>query len=280
MSRCPQSLGRIAWSQLVVGLGAVAMAFAYAPAASAATITFTAIGSGGQSGPVAGFSDSSFWWADTTGGVSGAALSAYGFNPVTPSPGGGVWGVDYGAPGSYLLSSEFDLVANESLTIDLSVMTSHSSAWDDIGFAVLVQDSTVRAVLANTRPDGINHIGDFGSIPGTTLTPVSQGVASTVSTGDFLMPAVIGTGTYGQVTGPGDCFSGRCVTNITSSITPGAGTYQLIVGSFGPSGPYTGPSAVAVKAVNTPEPGTLILIGLGIAGSGLGRRLSQRRITH
>jgi hypothetical protein len=256
----------------VFAIGVMAVSI---PALSeAASITFSVVGSGGTSAPVAGFSDSPFWWIDSTGNVAGSALATYGFNPVVALPGSDVWGVDYGYPGSLLISNEFSLIDGEGLTIDMSVMAAHASPWDDIGFAVLLENSSVRAVLANTRPDGINHIGDFGSVPGTTLTSVSPGVATTVSTGDFSGVTTLGTSIYGQATSPADCFS-NCITNITTSITPGAGTYQLLFGSFGYNSAHSGPTAVAVKSVNTPEPGTLLLIASGLLILRRGRRQSH-----
>ena len=69
----------------VFAIGVMAVSI---PALSeAASITFSVVGSGGTSAPVAGFSDSPFWWIDSTGNVAGSALATYGFNPVVALPG-------------------------------------------------------------------------------------------------------------------------------------------------------------------------------------------------
>jgi hypothetical protein len=93
-------------------------------AAFAEPVTFSVVGTGGtENVPVLGGDVS---WVDRTGGISGAFLVALGFNPVMPVPDGDVWGVDYGATGSFLLSNSFAMTDGQLLSLDFSVMTKHA----------------------------------------------------------------------------------------------------------------------------------------------------------
>jgi hypothetical protein len=229
--------------------------------ASAAPITYSVTGTGG-SAFVPQLGDSPILWVDSTGGASGAALAAVGFNPVIADPGGAVWGVDYGRGGSYALSSEFTMNAGEALNVDFSVFTRHASPWEDMGFALLLEDSAVVAVLGNVRPDAVLHYGSLGARPGSRFTSLSAGVSTSMTqtaVGNFELGSV----QYGVVQDTGDC-SGRCRTDVSSSYVPGAGTYQLLFGAYG-SADNGKPMAIAVTSARVPEPGILALFGFGLA---------------
>ena len=259
--RLAQRLGAVIFCSALVGFGSLA---------NAEPITYSVTGTGG-SAFVSQLSDSPVLWMDSAGGTAGGALSAFGFNPVVAEAGGSVWGVDYGSGGSYALSSQFTMNAGEILNVDFSVFTRHASPWQDIGFALLLEDSAVVAVLGNVRPDGVLHYGGLGSRPGTRLATASSGVSLSMTRtaiGSFELGGV----QYGTVSDTGDCF-GNCRTNISSSYTPGAGTYQLMFGAYG-SAENGKPTAVAVTSARVPEPGTLALLGFGLATL---RAFRQRR---
>ncbi|HVP64521.1 MAG TPA: hypothetical protein VMT82_06480 [candidate division Zixibacteria bacterium] len=201
-------------------------------------LLFTVIGKGGESAALPGISDESFWWADTTGGVTGEEFTAStNFNPVQndkTDPTKDVTGFptkDF--TGSYLLSSRFTLSAGEKLKVVATSLTAHSSPFTDIGFALLMKNSQVAAVLSNTRPDGIKYIRDFGPLLGSVLVAPGPGVAVNEIKPKLSQIVVIGGAEYGRHDDPGYCqASDSCLIQTTSVCTPGPGTYQLIFGAF------------------------------------------------
>jgi len=235
-----------------------------------------------------------FPWIDWTGNVPGSEFTSYGFNPVLPAS-GSTFNPSLGT-GSLLLSSPFSLDAWSTLSVTTSVFTASIATFNNVGFALLLEDSALKAVLANVRPDNINHFGDFGFIPGTVYAPPSPGVMTTVSVHgpEALTGVSLGGATYGQVLGPADCLgaggpgAGNCLTTVTSVVTPGAGAYQLLFGvydlfGFGSDRQYDEsgllridrPTALAVMAVNVPEPDSFLLLVLALGGLALWRRLKS-----
>ena len=130
-------------------------------------------GYGGLSQPIAGFSTEPFAWIDWIGDVPGSVLMSQGFNPVLPGPGFAYKPSVSEAGGSLLLSSPFNINAGSTLTVTTSVFTAIRPNLDNIGFALLLQDSSLKTILSNVRSDNINHFGDFGALPGTIYTSPS-----------------------------------------------------------------------------------------------------------
>lgn len=229
--------------------------------ASASPMTFSVNGTGGPSSALPPVSDSPFWWVDSTGGVSGAAMAPFGFDLFQ---GPGVNGIPDGWSGSLLTSSAFTLSEGETLNIALQLLSEASEPWYGLGFAVLLEDSTVKAILANSRPDGIGHFGDLAHPPDVDFNGAGPGVGFKSKSGPIGGGFQLGSGQYGQPSLIGSCLVRVCETSILSSITPGAGTYQLLFGSYSLGGPRT---ALAVTDVSTsvPEPATLLLLGLPLA---------------
>ena len=228
-----------------------------------APLTFSVTGTGSFSQPVSGFTDSPFWWIDTTGGVSGDPVNQLGFDVFV---GPGVTGIPPFMTGSFLMSSPFTLVDGETLSVAMSLVSLFPENFDALGFGLLLENSTVQAVLANSRPDGIRHFGDLAHPQEVDFTPPGPGVTYTGQSKSISSPFTLGAFEYGQQFLPDgtpsafSCHSHICETDIVSSVTPGAGTYQLLFGSYGET------SALAVTAVTTsvPEPGTLSLLGVPV----------------
>src|SRR4051812_28406672 len=190
----------------------------------------TITGTGGTSSAVPGFSSSSFEWIDNTGNVNASTLSSiFGYN---------VFQSGSGEPGtgSLLLSNPFAVGVGSAINLSMSLFTAENTgaSFNELGFAVLLQNSQVVAILAASRPDGINHIGDFGSFSSVTFQGPSSGVTTTSTThlnGSDLPVMTLGSQTYGTLEDPTHCFL-NCLTDINSTYTPGAGTYQILYGSF------------------------------------------------
>jgi hypothetical protein len=215
---------------------------------------YTVMGTGGLSAPAAGFSNSPFWWADTSGNVAESVLASYGFTPYT-LPSGQNPGYS-SVTGSLLLSSSFSMVAGQTLSITTTAITNQAQDSKQLDFALLLQNNQLAAVLSDISPDGSQGFGDFAL---GQKAPVSAGVTNTVmnsSSGGVGTPFTLGSNQYnGAPTNPGSL---NISTQILSTYTPGAGTYQLLFGAF--YQPTSGPSqsAIAVQSVSMPEEGMRI----------------------
>lgn len=241
--------------------------------ATSAPLTFAVSGDGGLSGPVANFHAGAFWWADITGGVSSHTYDASGFNLL---PSLGVIDPRFSQErfGSTLLSSPIAVQEGEALSLSMRVFAGlhHAAMIDSVGFAVLLKDSFLHSVLAVVRPDG-SHLCPIDTCPTVALrreyAPPSPGVVTTETIG--LAPHfTLGGDTYNDPTGD-TTFMGPFLTDITSTVTPGAGTYQLLFGAFhiAPNQSHVG---VAVTEVTVPEVNLLTLVGLGLVGVMMRRR--------
>ena len=226
--------------------------------ASASPMTFSVSGTGAVASGIPAISNSPFWWIDSTGGVSGAAVDPFGFDVFQ---GAGVNGIPSGVTGSLLTSSLFSLSDGETLNVALTLLTPFSDNWGGLGFAVLLEDSTVKAILANSRPDGIGHFGDLAHPKDVDFNQPGPDVGFKAKSGAIDSNFQLGGFQYGPSGLIGSCQFNVCETNIFASIAPGAGNYQLLFGTFGTT------NALAVTDVSTavPEPATLVLLGLPVA---------------
>src|SRR5581483_6573919 len=104
------------------------------------------------------------------------------------------------------------------------------------------------AVLSDIGPDGSRGFGDF--VFGQKAPP-SAGVTNTVlntSNGEVGNPFTLGSYQYnGAPTNPNSLNTS---TQLLSSYTPGAGTYQLLFGAFFQGTYVPSESAIAVQSVS------------------------------
>jgi hypothetical protein len=247
------------------------------PVASAGplSLNYTVFGTGGTSAPVAGVSAEKFWWIDTTGTAPPSTVESYGFRPFEAFA-----EVAYPGGGSLLVSSAFTLTAAETLVIDYRMLSGNTpdlyNFYDGtapVGFALLLKSGVSTAVLANLTAEGENY---FNNVPrpdispsASTFTPTSAGVSSTMTIGSGLDVTLDGIryANPAHVAGPCGCYM-----DVTSTYTPGAGTYQILFGvnpfyNTYPSQSFNNmDAALAVIGVQaTPEPATIALVGLGLS---------------
>lgn len=173
-----------------------------------------------------------FLWVDTTGTLSAGKLASYGFVPFNAFS-------RVAQHGSLLLSSPFPLTANETLRVNFrAVSGAPLSRWRSaegtapVVFALLLRDGITVAILANVRTDGEKFFNNFNTdIPPSdaNFVATSPGVTTRVTLGEGLDVTIGGIryanpANIGQVCG--------CFLDVQSTYAPGAGTYQLLVGTY------------------------------------------------
>jgi hypothetical protein len=237
-------------------LAICAAVLAVSVTADAAPLTFSVHGTGGSAGPLAGVSDTGFMWVDGTGDADASSL--YGFSPTGAS--------GWDAYGSFLLSDLFNVGA-EGATLSLSMLLMNSvapsSSWGDVGFALLISDDAIVAILANARSNGYNYLGDSGPFPPVMLAAASPGVLVNQTAPD-LAALVVGGQSYGPGVNPISCGL-HCYQAIGSSYTIGSGNYQLLVGQY--QGTRAGLALTKAEVDAVPEPATGLMLVMAACGA-------------
>ncbi|MBV1914829.1 MAG: NF038132 family protein [Pseudomonadales bacterium] len=217
---------------------------------------------------------------------------------VTAAPGGGDYewvSTDSGAAagtfthlgigsetnGSNLLTGLFSAEAGDSLEFDFNYITSDGSSYIEYAFAQILDDTMTPVDLLFTARTTATPGAD--TVPGFGLPPI----AATMTPGST--PIIAGAPDWSPLGGSsGSCFSTGCGYTdwIHSSYTiADAGNYYLLFGvtNWADTAYDTG-MAIAGATVggdpidppgDVPEPGTLLLLGLGLLGlrkSQFGRR--------
>jgi hypothetical protein len=241
---------------------------AFAGAASSDSLTYTMTGDCGVSVPVNGVSANSFTWAlsnTSAATVAGSTLDGFGFDPLsgvfngtTPEP----YSSNGRFSGSLLLSNAFTVNGSQNVTVQFADIAAMGFDWGNFDFAVLLQNSQVAAVMAlvsQMSPAGTEDQNYLG----TKFEPLTTGaqMAITMSEG-YPQDFELGSTVFGGPDGNRNCDNNPCLDQITSTYAPGAGTYQLLFGSFTNGNNF--PDAIAVESVQVPESGTLEYLALGL----------------
>jgi hypothetical protein len=228
---------------------------------------WTSVGNAGSSGAdgvvtISPSGNSQYQWVSTDGGVEdGGALTGFETNSTT---------------GSSLTTSAFSVAAGDTLKFYFNYVTSDGAGFADYGWAQLVDTVTnisLTLFTARTQPSG-DIVPGFGlpaTAPGVTL-----GTAQIIGGGPAWSPLA---GSSGACFAAGCGYTGWVLSSYTLAT---AGTYQLRVGvsNWNDTAFQSGLAldGVAVNDVDitdpdqVPEPATMGLLGLGLAGLGFVRR--------
>ena len=203
-----------------------------------------------------GFSDYS--WVSTVGGISGNTA-----------------GISGGTNGSVATSPLFAASAGDELAFKFNFITSDGAGWADYGWARLLNSSLNQVAMlftARTTPSG-------NTVPGFGMDPINATIDPAFVT------VVAGGPAWSPLGGDsGGCFSTGCGYTDWVSATYdilAAGNYYLEFGSanYGDTNWQTGMAfagttiaGVPIDDNGVPEPASLALLGLGLAGLGAFRR--------
>lgn len=181
--------------------------------------------------------------------------------------------------GSRLESNVFGLNEGDTLSLFFNYVTSDGAEYTEYAWAGLydvVNATTAILFTARTTPSG-NTVPGFG-LPGldpnVTLVPAST-------------PIIPGGPTWSPLGGSsGACFAAGCgytgwIQMLYTVPTGGAGSYQLVFGvtnalddEFNSGMAIAGATINDVPITQVPEPISLALFGLGVAGLAAARRLA------
>ncbi len=246
---------------LQLAFAAVGVAGWLISSASGATIPsgWTCSGSCGSDGAdgvvtLSPTGNSQYQWVSTSGGLLGVGALP------------GVGGVGNPTNGSTLTTSMFSAAAGAPLNFYFNFVTSDGSGFADYAWAELLNSASTPVALlftARTAPSGSIVPGFSMPPPSATLTPAS-------------VPIIGGGPTWSPLGGySGLCYAAGCGYTgwvQSSYLIPTAGNYILEVGAvnwndtaYDTGMALDGVTVAGTPITGTPEPQTMMLLGIGIA---------------
>ena len=258
---------KLRWMVLALVLGVGLLGLAGNAAADGIPSGWTCTGNCGSSGAdgvvtLSPTGNSSFNWASTAGGVNGVGVLPTG-------------ALGHETDGSVLFSPMFAATAGTALNFYFNYVTSDGAGFADYGWAELFDSSKNPVALlftARTEPSGSIVPGTGLPAPLATLNPAS-------------VPIISGGPKWSPLGGSsGNCFDAGCGFTgwVNSNFTIGtAGNYFLGIGvvnwddTIFDSGlavdgltvggvPVDGGGGNEPPPTGTPEPGTLMLLGVAV----------------
>jgi len=169
-----------------------------------------------------------FWWIDNLGTQPWTEIEKFGFDLLPNSPGS-----IPGLAGSFLLSDPIHIEVGQTVTLRATIANANlgDSAYQDVGFGLLLLQGRVKYVLFAIRPDNVDQFGDMGPGNLETFAPTSAGVTCERTLFPTPIPPlfIIGGVDYSKFGDAATAIASSCKIEL-------AGSYQLVIGMFARGG--------------------------------------------